>query len=163
MSAPTAAQLVALRKATHTASKAFASYNFRQCPSPPSPLSPPSLLVADETPSRPARIETDFVRRTNQRFDGFPSSAPPAELGKWYADRTAELAVLQRASTVNKLFEGPKLVVERDGEIEVRFSWAVLARMDGRGVGCSASCTSAWPARSCEDELSRPVDLPASC
>lgn len=31
MSAPTAAQLAALRKSTHAAAKGFASYNFRQC------------------------------------------------------------------------------------------------------------------------------------
>lgn len=61
----------------------------------------------------------DFVRRTALRFDAAPALTAP-ELPSWYEARLAELEVLKRASVVNKIFEGPKLVVERDGQIEVR-------------------------------------------
>jgi hypothetical protein len=123
MSAPTAAQLAALRKATHVAAKGFASYNFRQCQSHRSVSQVAqsvrrSLLLRLLTLILPRR-PLDFVRRTALRFDAAPALTAP-ELPSWYEARLAELEVLKRASVVNKIFEGPKLVVERDGEIEVR-------------------------------------------
>lgn len=64
---------------------------------------------------------SDFVRRTNLRFDAAPTESSP-ELPLWYEARLSELEVLKRASVVNKIFEGPKLIVERDGMEEVRFA-----------------------------------------
>lgn len=66
-----------------------------------------------------ALLCADFIRRTALRFDAAPALTAP-ELPSWYEARLAELEVLKRASVVNKIFEGPKLVVERDGEVEVR-------------------------------------------
>jgi len=67
------------------ASRAFASYNFR----------------------------TYFLRDTRMKFRLAAAQSDPAAIQSSYDDFAAQLKVLKRAAIVNRLFEGPKLVVER--------------------------------------------------
>jgi hypothetical protein len=88
--APTAAQLRTLYQNTITASQRFASYNFSHY----------------------------FARRARLSFEPYLSSedklssAKPEELAKFYQQKTEELEVLRRSAEVNRMYEGPKLVVE---------------------------------------------------
>lgn len=95
--APTLVQVQSLHAATVTAASRFASYNFKSY----------------------------FLRRTEERFAPIlkslnPDSASlqpgqsvdPAALAKFYEEESAQLDVMKRAAEVNRLFEGPKLVVE---------------------------------------------------
>ncbi|CED82825.1 Uncharacterized conserved protein BCN92 [Phaffia rhodozyma] len=84
--APTQAQLQTLYRSSLQASRQFASYNFRSY----------------------------FVRRTKDQFKAIPSTTQPDILKAWFADRTNELETMKRSAVVNRMFEGPKLVVERD-------------------------------------------------
>ncbi|KAI5455128.1 hypothetical protein NCC49_002399 [Naganishia albida] len=87
---PTAAQLRTLYQNTLTASQRFASYNFSNY----------------------------FTRRAKQTFEPYLSSedkltsVKPEELSKFYQEKTQELEVLRRSAEVNRMYEGPKLVVE---------------------------------------------------
>ncbi len=96
--APSPAQVRALYDNLLQTSNRFASYNFRNY----------------------------FARRTRETFapvlsrlDGATAEASSstaggghADLAKFYDDQSKELAVLRRAADVNRMFEGPKLVVE---------------------------------------------------
>ncbi|KAK8846823.1 hypothetical protein IAR55_005911 [Kwoniella newhampshirensis] len=94
--APTIQQVQSLYSATVSTASRFASYNFHNY----------------------------FLRRTDEVFKPVldsinpPSgSAPvsamdPNELAKFYEEQKSQLEVLKRASEVNRMFEGPKLVVE---------------------------------------------------
>jgi hypothetical protein len=44
-------------------------------------------------------------------------TTPEARLRNWYAEALSELAVMARASVVNRLYEAPKLVVEGRGKV----------------------------------------------
>lgn len=94
--APTLPQLQGLYNATITAASRFASYNYRH----------------------------HFLRRTDEVYKPIfaamnpdPGTVPvptpnPTDLAKFYAEQTAELEVLKRAAEVNRMYQGPKLVVE---------------------------------------------------
>ena len=109
---PTLVQLQSLYNATKTASSRFASYNFRQY----------------------------FIHRTDELFSPIMSAVDPNPgatpsqtpdlnlLTRFYDERSRELSVLRRASEVNRLFEGPKLVVEHPRPIT-----------SGGGAGMEAS------------------------
>ncbi len=89
---PTPAQIRTLYQNLLNTSGRFASYNFKNY----------------------------FARRTEESFapilKSLDSSAPVAgngvDLAQFYADQSKELEVLTRAAVVNRLYEGPKLVVE---------------------------------------------------
>ena len=110
--APTLSQLQGLYNATVTVAGRFASYNYR----------------------------THFLRRTDDVYKPIfaalnpdpgttPVSTPdPSNLAKFYEEQTAELEVLKRAAEVNRMFEGPKLVVEHPHPIT-----------SGGGAGMEAS------------------------
>lgn len=110
--APSLAQIQALYTTTINTAQRFTSYNFHAY----------------------------FVRRTEDVFrpvlaalspppGATPVGAPdPKDLARFYADRQAELAVMRRASEVNRMYEGPKLVVEHARPIE-----------GGGGAGMEAS------------------------
>ncbi|WVR04514.1 hypothetical protein IAU60_001518 [Kwoniella sp. DSM 27419] len=95
--APTLAQVQSLYHSTLTAAGRFTSYNFHNY----------------------------FIRRTDRVFKPvLDSLAPPAghespagnvdpvKLGEFYQAQQKELEVIKRAAEVNRMFEGPKLVVE---------------------------------------------------
>ncbi|WVQ97893.1 hypothetical protein IAU59_005010 [Kwoniella sp. CBS 9459] len=95
--APTLTQIQSLYNSTITAASRFASYNFHNY----------------------------FLRRTDQVFkpvldslsppagsEVTASSPDPNALSKFYEEQTKELEVIKRAAEVNRMFEGPKLVVE---------------------------------------------------
>lgn len=67
------------------ASRSFASYNFREY----------------------------FLRNTRTKFRLAAAETDPARIQASYAEFREQLKVLQRSAVVNRLFEGPKLVVER--------------------------------------------------
>jgi hypothetical protein len=91
--APSLAQVQALHKSLLTASQRFATYNFNEY----------------------------FVRRTNETFKpvleslsskSLSTSQDTASLTKFVEEQKIELEVLKRAGEINRMFEGPKLVVE---------------------------------------------------
>jgi len=110
--APTLPQLQSLYNATITTASRFASYNYRH----------------------------HFLRRTDEVFKPIftalnpnPGSTPvstpePANLAKFYEEQTKELEVLKRSAEVNRMYEGPKLVVEHARPIS-----------SGGGAGMEAS------------------------
>ncbi|KAK4689846.1 LYR motif-containing protein 4, partial [Tremellales sp. Uapishka_1] len=95
--APSLTQIQSLYSSTITAASRFTSYNFHNY----------------------------FLRRTDEAFkpiltalDPPPGSTPvslpnPSDLAKFYEEQTTELEVLKRAAEVNRMYEGPKLVVEQ--------------------------------------------------
>ncbi|WWD00434.1 hypothetical protein V866_007347 [Kwoniella sp. B9012] len=96
--APTISEIQSLYHSFQTVSSRFTSYNFNQY----------------------------FLRRSHQTFKPVLQSlspAPgtesvqakqldPAELSKWFEEQKKELDVIKRAAEVNRMFKGPKLVVE---------------------------------------------------
>lgn len=94
--APTVQQIKSLYNATLTTASRFSSYNFHNY----------------------------FTYRTNEMFkpilsaiDPQPGSTPVSQpdsntLAKFYEEKQAELQVMKRASETNRMFAGPKLVVE---------------------------------------------------
>jgi hypothetical protein len=92
MSASQSLQRVqALYKATHASASRFASYNFHNY----------------------------FVRRTDETFrpiiaslEKDSSSMSSEAVTRFLEERSQELEVMKRSAEVNRLFEGPKLVVE---------------------------------------------------
>ena len=94
--APTLVQVQGLYNAMITAASRFASYNYRN----------------------------HFLRRTDEMYKPIlaalnptpgstPVSSPDlADLAKFYEEQSKELEVLKRAAEVNRMYEGPKLVVE---------------------------------------------------
>ena len=114
--APTLTQVQSLYNATLTTASRFSSYNYHNF----------------------------FVYRTNQTFkpilaalDPQPGATPvsqpdPNTLAKFYETKTSELEVLKRASEVNRMFAGPKLVVEHPQPIT-----------SGGGAGMEASAGGA--------------------
>lgn len=111
--APTPVQLQSLYAASISAAQRFTSYNFKAY----------------------------FVRRTEERFRPVLDSLnPPADsakpvqaiepksLAEFYDEQTVQLQVMKRAAEVNRLFEGPKLVVEHPRPIT-----------SGGGAGMEAS------------------------
>lgn len=67
------------------ASRSFASYNFR----------------------------TYFIRNTQSKFRAAASETDGARIRALYEEGVNDLKVLRRAAVVNRLYEGPKLVVEK--------------------------------------------------
>ncbi|KAL7414683.1 hypothetical protein BDY24DRAFT_384195 [Mrakia frigida] len=57
-----------------------------------------------------------FVLRTESHFKAPPS---PATIS-WYNTRVRELEVLRRSAIINRLYEGPRLVVEAGVEVSTR-------------------------------------------
>ncbi|EJU01328.1 hypothetical protein DACRYDRAFT_22505 [Dacryopinax primogenitus] len=104
MSAPTRAQILNLYTATLRTARTFSSYNFRNY----------------------------FVRRTKESFRKNSDESDPAKVLELYQDGLKELEVLRRAAVVNRLYEGPKLVVEKE-----RLGRA--AGLGGGGAGMEAS------------------------
>lgn len=94
--APTVQQIQSLYSATVNASQRFTSYNFHKY----------------------------FLRRTDEIFKpvlasltppaGSAPSDPidPSRLAQFYEHQKTQLEILERASEVNRMYEGPKLVVE---------------------------------------------------
>ncbi|KAJ9123969.1 hypothetical protein QFC22_000760 [Naganishia vaughanmartiniae] len=73
-----------------TASSRFSSYNFSQY----------------------------FARRAKLAFEPYlqtenaPKATNTEELARFYKDKTEELEVLRRSAEVNRMYEGPRLVIE---------------------------------------------------
>ncbi|KAG8843395.1 hypothetical protein FRB96_004062 [Tulasnella sp. 330] len=67
------------------ASRSFASYNFRSY----------------------------FIRTTREKFRAHLHEADPSRITALYKEGLEELDVLRRAAITNRLYEGPKLVVEK--------------------------------------------------
>lgn len=96
--APSVAQLRTLYQNTLTASSRFSSYNFSQY----------------------------FARRAKQAFEPYLQNENKTtnadELAQFYKDKTQELEVIRRSAEVNRMYEGPKLVIEHalpiTGEID---------------------------------------------
>ncbi|WRT64923.1 uncharacterized protein IL334_001863 [Kwoniella shivajii] len=95
--APTLTQVQSLYSSFQTVSSRFTSYNFHNY----------------------------FLRRTHLTFKPVlenlsptPGSATqakqidPSELSKWFEEQQKELEVIKRAAEVNRMYQGPKLVVE---------------------------------------------------
>ncbi|KZT60007.1 hypothetical protein CALCODRAFT_492997 [Calocera cornea HHB12733] len=104
MSAPTRSQVLGLYTTMLRTSRTFASYNFRNY----------------------------FIRRTKEKFREHANETNPAKVSELYQDGMKELEVLRRAAVVNRLYEGPKLVVEKE-----RLGRA--AGLGGGGAGMEAS------------------------
>lgn len=111
--APSLAQVQALHNSLLTASKRFATYNFNEY----------------------------FVRRTNETFKpvlaslSSPSSTSTdaSDLRKFFDEQKMELEVLKRAGEINRMFEGPKLVVEHAKPITAGGGAGVEASVGGGG------------------------------
>ncbi|KZO94692.1 hypothetical protein CALVIDRAFT_538805 [Calocera viscosa TUFC12733] len=86
MSAPTRSQVLGLYTTMLRTSRTFASYNFRNY----------------------------FLRRTKEKFRQYASETDPAKATQFFQEGVKELEVLRRAAVVNRLYEGPKLVVEKE-------------------------------------------------
>ncbi|KAH9927142.1 uncharacterized protein BXZ73DRAFT_102731 [Epithele typhae] len=82
--APTKQSITNLYTSMLRTSQSFSSYNFRSY----------------------------FTRRTESTFKDIENETDPAKLSAFYAEKTKELAVLERSAVVNQLYAGPKLVVE---------------------------------------------------
>ncbi len=54
-----------------------------------------------------------FIRNTRTKFRLAVAETDPSRMNTAYDELSRELAVLRRAAIVNRLFEGPKLVVEK--------------------------------------------------
>ncbi|KAF8324010.1 hypothetical protein DL93DRAFT_2070200 [Clavulina sp. PMI_390] len=85
VSAPSRHAVLSLYANMLRTSRSFASYNFR----------------------------TYFVRNTRVKFRAAATETDPQRIQSFYDQMTNELAVLKRSAVVNRLFEGPKLVVEK--------------------------------------------------
>ncbi|KAH7337469.1 hypothetical protein B0J17DRAFT_706871 [Rhizoctonia solani] len=85
MSAPSRAQILSLYGAMLRTSRSFSSYNFRNY----------------------------FLRRTRTQFHEHVNEKDPAQIRTFYDTGLRELEVLKRCAIVNRLYEGPRLVVER--------------------------------------------------
>lgn len=85
MSAPTRAQVLSLYGALIRTSRSFSSYNFRNY----------------------------FLRRTRAQFHEHAHEQNPSQIQAYYETGLKELDVLRRCAMVNRLYEGPRLVVER--------------------------------------------------
>jgi hypothetical protein len=127
MSRPTAQQLDQLYKQTLAASKRFASYNFREY----------------------------FVRRTNERFtpllsfSGHEGKIDASLDQKWWESRVRELDVLKRAGEVNRMFQGPKMVIEHARPITGRSGMRMCDCKFGSARGadrlfCGSACSRRW-------------------
>ncbi|KAF8511321.1 hypothetical protein JB92DRAFT_2791401 [Gautieria morchelliformis] len=95
MSTPSRTSLLHLYGSLLRTSRAFSSYNFR----------------------------TYFVRRTKRIWREFQTdtNGSPERLSQFYVDNINELDVLRRASIVNSIYGGRKLVVESNqGATRVR-------------------------------------------
>jgi len=111
-SAPTLPQLQSLYNATITAASRFASYNYRHH----------FLRRTDE-------VYKPIFAALNPKSGSTPVPSPePADLAKFYEEQHKELEVLRRAAEVNRMYEGPKLVVEHARPIT-----------SGGGAGAEAS------------------------
>ncbi|KAG8744525.1 hypothetical protein FRC10_009977 [Ceratobasidium sp. 414] len=99
MSAPTRSQILSLYGQLIRTSHSFSSYNFRNY----------------------------FLRRTRSQFHEHAKLQDPAQIRRFYETGLKELDVLRRCATVNRLYEGPRLVVERKPII------------DGGGAGAEAA------------------------
>ncbi|KAF8583464.1 hypothetical protein K439DRAFT_1412101 [Ramaria rubella] len=84
MSTPSRTSLLHLYGSLLRTSRSFSSYNFR----------------------------TYFVRRTRRVWRSFQADASPERLSQFYHENVKELNVLRRASVVNSIYGGRKLVVE---------------------------------------------------
>lgn len=124
--APSAAQIRTLYNNTLAASKRFSSYNFGQY----------------------------FTRRTQQTFEPYLQddkikAAKPEELTKFYQQQTAALEILRRSGEVNRMYEGPQLVIEHalpiTGKllcselVPIRLLIDLSCRTAGGGDGAEAS------------------------
>ncbi|WWD22117.1 hypothetical protein CI109_106606 [Kwoniella shandongensis] len=94
--APTVQQVQSLYSATVSAASRFASYNFHNY----------FLRRTDE-------VFKPVLEAINPASGSTPvGSIEPNELAKFYEEQKTQLEVMKRASEVNRMFEGPKLVVE---------------------------------------------------
>ncbi|WVN88005.1 uncharacterized protein L203_103203 [Cryptococcus depauperatus CBS 7841] len=94
--APTVQQIQSLYRATVSASQQFSSYNFKKY----------FLRRTDE-------VFKPVLASINPPAGSAPVNPPdPVQLAQFYEDRKAQLEVIRRASEVNRMYQGPKLVVE---------------------------------------------------
>lgn len=85
MSAPSRQARLSLYANLLRASRSFASYNFRSY----------------------------FLRNTRTKFRVAAAETDPARIQSYYDQFSEELKVLRRSAVINRLYEGPKLVVEK--------------------------------------------------
>ncbi|KAG8893446.1 hypothetical protein FRC00_010512 [Tulasnella sp. 408] len=97
---PTPAQIKALYQSFIRTSRSFASYNFRSY----------------------------FIRNSQEKFRAHLEEKDPQRITELYNKAQEDLAALKRAAVVNRLYEGPKLVVEKPRPI-----------VGGGGAGMEAS------------------------
>ncbi|KAG8934824.1 hypothetical protein FRC03_009520 [Tulasnella sp. 419] len=100
MSAPSRNMIISLYGDLLRTSRSFASYNFRNY----------------------------FIRNTRLRFRENLNEKDPVKIQQLYDEGRKELEVLTRAAVVNRLYEGPRLVVEKS-----------KLRVGGGGAGMEAS------------------------
>jgi hypothetical protein len=82
---PSRSQIISLYSALIRTSRSFSSYNFRNY----------------------------FLRRTRTQFREHVGEKDPAQIRAFYDSGLKDLEVLKRCAIVNRLYEGPRLVVER--------------------------------------------------
>lgn len=114
----TPASLAAGESAAAAASPSLSSPSSSSSPSPSSFSSNLSnAFLAAESPAESESIyaPTGGVATTSSGDAGAVGLAttPEARLREWYSASLDELAVMTRASFVNRMYEGPRLVVER--------------------------------------------------
>ncbi|KAJ9097686.1 hypothetical protein QFC21_004723 [Naganishia friedmannii] len=88
--APSIAQLRTLYQNTLTASSRFSSYNFSQ------------YFARQAKLAFEPHLQTESGSKT----------ANSEELARFFKDKTEELKVIRRSAEVNRMYEGPKLVIE---------------------------------------------------
>ncbi|KAF8311927.1 uncharacterized protein EI90DRAFT_3094998 [Cantharellus anzutake] len=105
---PTRKATLSLYRGMIRASRSFASYNFRLY----------------------------FIRNTRAKFRLAAVESDPARTKMAYDELSRELAVLKRAAVVNRLFEGPKLIIEKP-KVIIGGGGAGMEASAGGGVGQS--------------------------
>ena len=117
MSAPTAAQVQSLYNATRAAASKFTTYNFRshfirRADEVFKPVI--SSLQSGSSSSSSSTPTASSSSSASTTLGALDLSAPMSAqaLTQFYNEHVKELEVLKRSAEVNRMFEGPKLVVE---------------------------------------------------
>lgn len=127
--------LVAIYREQLRIANSFSSYNFKsyfvrktkakfRTELPSLHLSSSSTLPSSSHLAAPAATEAPEANSIYAPIGGQPlglaveeGTTPEARLRNWYAEALGELAVMARASVINRLYEAPKLVVEGRGKV----------------------------------------------
>ncbi|WWC87053.1 uncharacterized protein L201_001938 [Kwoniella dendrophila CBS 6074] len=97
--APTLKEIQSLYHSFQTASQRFTSYNFNQY-----------FLRRTHLTFKP--ILDSLQPESGSELVGNKKQLDPTELSKWFEEQKNELEVIKRSSEINRMFKGPKLVVE---------------------------------------------------